>query len=100
MRNKTHKISIDRRTESGDLRWAGDGWVNSKTGEVECSADIAESVYDAIEAAILDGIEEGSVTEYTWSIEAITTCSFCGAPCDFEPNDDGSVTCGACALRA
>lgn len=74
------KISIcgNWRENGPDREWAGSGTVDHH-GSIECSAELGDEAYEAIEEQIADGDDEGEVTvrndeqdrdiTYYWSME-------------------------------
>lgn len=76
IRRQIH-ISGDWRKGGPEREWAGSGTVD-KFGAIECSADLGDDAYDAIESQIADDETEGSVEvesedgrtiTYHWSID-------------------------------
>lgn len=75
---RTITISGNWREDGPDNEWAGSGLVDHH-GHVECSADLGDDAYEAIEDQIAEGDTSGSVTvhseelgrdvTYNWEIE-------------------------------
>jgi hypothetical protein len=83
MNNWTHRFTFSGNfRDSHTQEWAGDGYANANTGEIECAADAGDEVYDEIARQILAGETEGTViapadsddgwdVEYEWEITPI-----------------------------
>lgn len=77
-KKRTIQIFGNWRAGGPENEWAGSGTVD-KYGAVECSANLGEAAYEAIQEQIADGETEGSVTvhsdeqdrdiTYHWSME-------------------------------